>query len=287
MITKGDNGQEYDNFPRLLNEFDRAGQDLIRKNKVLAATLEDWVTDEEHHTLQQAATLAQTTLGPKFLAEHLLLDLDDWVSKAAQRAIDNLSELDKLCPTGVVENETLAGQVKTLLAQCTQTLTTEKTHFNQRDPFDQRILAGLRYNRKWSIGSHVPAKPPKPDLFKELAKTVETPLEEGLVENAPLVQETKALAARCLNLHKVNGSTESQKAKQINTANAKMVGQIYYVLQGVVLGESDRVYLVKAAKDIEKRIKEAARTNGADFKSCDSAGIDTETQIERAEAHCK
>jgi hypothetical protein len=49
----------------------------------------------------------------------------------------------------------------------------------------------------------------------------------------------------------------------------------------------DRFTYTSASTPSVNRIIVAAKTNGADFKSCDSMGIDLETQLQRAEEKCK
>jgi hypothetical protein len=290
FVTKGTNGQQYDMFQRLLNEFTGEGQRIISENRELAETLRLWIEDKHHHTLTHAIELIGKTLGSDFLDETLDLSPEDRISDEATAALELLEELTNACPSRKPTDDDMAAGVKYLVNKCLRTLNEEKKKFDGSKQNDRLVLAYLRYNLKWQIPGYVSEK--AVHNVADFLQALEEAHKPKLVSNESRIDPThvekvKGLIGRCLALHKVGGSTELQKAKQINTANAKMVNEIESVLAGYVLSSSDRELFQAALKKIQGRISEAASTNGADFKSCDSAGISTETQIGRAENHCK
>ena len=214
---------------------------------------------------------------------------DPRISAAARTAMTQLRRLEQACPSlKPSTDKDIAARVKYLKNQHLKTLQNETKQFNARTvEADKPAMRQLRYNRSWNIPDYIREQPVGDfeALINDLEGT-QTPTPAaaaGRRDDPAHIKEVRGWVQRCLALPRVNSKTESGKAKQINTANAKTLQEISAVLEDYNLTEAETQFFKDARGRINGRIQDAAESNGADFKSCDSAVISTETQLQRAE----
>ena len=195
-----------------------------------------------------------------------------------KQALAALKLLEQAYPKDAPEQ--IAGKVRYLVAHYQQVLAEARKKLmgtgekSEPSPQVREALKELHYKHPWKFASYITP------LKAELSEVLETLDEKDL-------SDVRKWAERCLKLTEVGAKTEHQMAKQINTANAKMMTVLDETLRCTNLGSDDQLFLKNAKQRINARIEHATETNGADFKSCDSAGIDLAVQLERAEQKCR